>query len=552
MPSRSLFITIHSRLCCILICMSATLTVPAGLPYSPEIDSLLTLLDEAIANSDHYSTIHAGNIRRIQKNDFLTSPTPSLQEQYAISQRLYRQYNSFQCDSSSKYIERSISLARQLGDSSKIYQTIIQEARLNTSLNKPLTSISLLSSINTDSLTVRGRSEYLDACLYAYDNTYPASPGAPSQLRLDKRIRDKSDGIAGSLPPDNPSAMRYRETVTRQNGLLDSAMTINDRRLDSSHFGTTEYASACLDRAMIYYMRGDSENRIKYLILSAIAGIRASVRDNVALATLAHVLTSHGYFDRSHAIFQMARADASALNSPLRKSQNESIAPLIDTSYSLQQTNKHNRTIIIALLIIATGLAVAAFILNRRQRLLHRQSCIDNSTLRGINSQLTDINSNLLVSNNTKEQYMSQFLELCSKYIGRLSSYRQLVYLKVNQKQYDELSRLTHSTDFTREETEEFYENFDKAFTMMYPNFIVEFNLLLREECRTTPAATDRLTPQMRIFALIRLGITNSNDIASLLHYSMSTIYNYRVKVHKQTIDPPKIFESKIRNIDAY
>lgn len=521
-----------------------------GQTFSAEIDSLFTLLDETIANSEHYSSTHAGNIRCLQRNDFRAAP--SLQDQYTANQRLYRQYCTFQCDSSSKYISRNIALARQLGDSSKIYETIVQEARLNTSLNHPQTSMSMLKSINTDYLTAKGRSDYLDACMYAFDNTYPTSPISPLLQRLDKQSRDRFEKVASTLPPDNPSAMRYRETIYRQNGYLDSAMTINDRRLASSRDNTADYTSVCLDRSMIYYLKGDSDNRLKYLLISAIAGLRASVRDNVALATLAHVLSLSGYFDKSHAIFQMARADASALNSPLRKFQTESIAPLIDSSYSLQQSDRNNRTIIFLLFVIATMLALAAVTLNRRQRSRHRQSCIDNSTLRGINSQLTDINSNLLLSNNTKEQYMSQFLELCSKYIARLSSYRQLVYLKVNQKQYDELSRLTHSTDFTREETEEFYENFDKAFTMMYPNFIVEFNLLLREECRTDPPAADRLTPQMRIFALIRLGITNPNDIASLLHYSMSTIYNYRVKVHKQTIDPPKIFESKIRNIDAY
>ena len=97
-------------------------------------------------------------------------------------------------------------------------------------------------------------------------------------------------------------------------------------------------------------------------------------------------------------------------------------------------------------------------------------------------------------------------------------------------------------------ELEELYVNFDKAFLNLYPNFIEEFNELLKPEGRFA-VTKDRLNITLRIFALIRLGITDMTQIANFLHYSVQTIYNYKSRVRKVSLLAPEAFEEKVKKI---
>ena len=76
-----------------------------------------------------------------------------------------------------------------------------------------------------------------------------------------------------------------------------------------------------------------------------------------------------------------------------------------------------------------------------------------------------------------------------------------------------------------------FYEMFDNAFLQLYPRFVEEFNELLKPGSRIELKKGERLNTELRIFALIRLGINDSSRIASLLRYSVNTIYNYRARI---------------------
>ena len=95
----------------------------------------------------------------------------------------------------------------------------------------------------------------------------------------------------------------------------------------------------------------------------------------------------------------------------------------------------------------------------------------------------------------------------------------------------------------------ELYAKFDSIFLNIYPDFIEEFNNLLVPEERIYPKQDELLTTELRIYALIRLGITDSNKIASFLRYSLRTVYNYRTKVRNKSAVTRGDFEDYVKKI---
>ena len=164
--------------------------------------------------------------------------------------------------------------------------------------------------------------------------------------------------------------------------------------------------------------------------------------------------------------------------------------------------------------------------------------------------KLSATQRNLKQANHIKEEYIGHFLNLCSIYIEKLDRFRSTVNRKITAGQAEELLKLTKSSQFAGVEQKEFYANFDNAFLHLYPNFVAEFNELLQPEERFVLKTGELLNTELRIFAIIRLGIDDSSKIANFLHYSINTIYTYRNKVKNKAINRDK-FEEEILKIGA-
>ena len=179
----------------------------------------------------------------------------------------------------------------------------------------------------------------------------------------------------------------------------------------------------------------------------------------------------------------------------------------------------------------------------------NRQLAAKTDELSALAEQLSSVNSQLSESNHVKEEYIGRFMSLCSQYINKLDDYRKLVNKKMKNKEFDELLRMSKSTELKEKELEELYENFDSVFLNLFPNFVQEFNALLDTETQIHPKDENRLTTEIRIFALIRLGIEDSSKIAEFLHYSVNTIYNYRARIKNGAIDNRESFERRVKKL---
>lgn len=164
------------------------------------------------------------------------------------------------------------------------------------------------------------------------------------------------------------------------------------------------------------------------------------------------------------------------------------------------------------------------------------------------NKQLAELNKRLMDTNKRHETYMTLFMDISALYIRKLDDYRKLVSRKVKAKQTDDLLKSINSFKLAEEESSMFYIRFDKAFMELYPNFVEELNTLLKPEHHIVLPPSNELTTEVRIYALMRLGVTDSQEIATLLYYSTQTIYNYKSGMRAKALNR-ETFESDINRL---
>ena len=172
-----------------------------------------------------------------------------------------------------------------------------------------------------------------------------------------------------------------------------------------------------------------------------------------------------------------------------------------------------------------------------------------NKDITETNNQLQERNAQLSESNHIKEEYIAHFFSLCSTYINKLENYRIILNKKATAKQFDEIYKMLKSTTLVDNELEELYKNFDVIFLNLYPTFVKDFNALLIKEEQIVLKQGELLNTELRIFALIRLGITDSVKIAAFLRYSLSTIYNYRTRARNKAAVSRNDFEEMVMKI---
>ena len=314
-------------------------------------------------------------------------------------------------------------------------------------------------------------------------------------------------------------------------------------------------------RSLIYKYSNDSLGEKRNLCLSAISDIRSAIKDHASLWMLAQLLYEDGDMERAYQYMRFSWNATKFYNARLRSWQSADVLSLIDKTYQAMIEKQNDRlqqnllliTALLVLLIVALGYIYCQMkkLADARNHLQVANKQLNglNEELRQMNSCLSSTNVELSESNQIKEEYIARFIKLCSTYINRLDAYRRMVNKKVSAGQIAELLKITRSQDALDEELEELYANFDTAFLHLFPNFVGKFNDLLQENEQILPKKGELLNTELRIFALIRLGIEDSSQIAEFLRYSVNTIYNYRAKVRNKARGSREDFDDLVRKI---
>ena len=330
--------------------------------------------------------------------------------------------------------------------------------------------------------------------------------------------------------------------------------------LDVSSENSREYAEAAYYYA---YTFNEPEEKEEWLIRSAIADIMCGTRDYSSLNDLSGLMFRNGDIERA---FRYAAdhcmVDALYFNGKLRPWQITRLFPEIESAYQEkhQRQNRITLTLLLCLAVLFSIMLVLVGFLYRRQYIIEavrgklQDSYMEidnrNRELEEINSRLVKLNARIQESDKVKQEYIGLFLGMVSDNISTFRKYRMRVLKYIRQGNTKAITDEIEQQEPIDNDILEFYKMFDQAFISIYPDFVEKFNNLLADGAEIVPKGDDILTPELRIFALIKLGITDSSRIASLLHYSANTIYNYRAKTKNRARGSRDSFEDAVRNIE--
>ncbi len=522
------------------------------------IDSLLVELDKSIEKEKNYTHQKQIKINALAKK---LNAVQNDQELYNIYKGLSKYYDVFVADSAQYYTSKSISIAYKLNNKNLISESNIHLARIKAKAGMFPVSLDILKKIDKKSLNHLQLVDYYKAYLEVYIYWIEYQDGR----EVNDLIQQKNgiqDSLINILPKDS-----YEYAI---NYGIKNIELKNFKDAKTSLFGafrfvkkdTREFSILNSIIAYLFESQNNTEKQKEYLAKSAISDIHAAVKENVSLRTLAILLYDDGDNNRANFYIKHSLEDANFYNARLRNIQIARVLPIIDKAYQLdkEKQEKKLRLLLIIVSILSIVLLIAvAFVIKQIQKVskAKKELTKTNSRLNDLNNELQNANDkqaltnrSLAEANHIKEEYIKSFLEICTEYIDRLENFKNIVNRKIKTGQTaDILKMTTSSSQDSTKELKELYNNFDKAFLKIYPDFVGEINKLLRPEEHYPISNDQSLNQELRVFALIRLGVTNNNQIATFLHYTLRTIYNYRSKVKSKAINPDDNFEQLVQKI---
>jgi hypothetical protein len=526
------------------------------------LDSLFVQLEQVMDSSKIYDETKELKIRSLK--GLINEPNLPKEQLFQLNKRLINEYEKYTFDSTIHYIEKNLEVAQQLKNASLINYTNLQLTKILTLSGRYKEAIDILSEINKLSLSRENLIFYFENYQKVYSELSFYSQVDKIKSKYKRQYKNYTDSLLYYLDSESDSYLSIIETRHRDLRQLDDCEKINTQRFNQAKMATPNYSLIAFERSLLYELQGDMENQKKYLILSAISDIKASVKDNASLTILAHLLYNNKQIFKAHRYINFSFNDAEFYNSRLRFIGISNILPLITEAYEVsvdQQKSKLRKSLIIISLLTFVLLFTVIYIYiqvkklaSARNELKYANSQLGNlnEELKSTNTLLNKLNLELSESNHVKEQYIGNFLGIWSNFIDKLNNYRKMVNKQIEARKVTELHQITKSRKLIDDELADFYENFDTTFLSIYPGFVEDFNNLLEDGEKINLKKGELLNTELRIFALIRLGITDSSKIAGLLRYSVRTIYNYRVKIKNKSVVPRDDYQDYIKKIGAF
>lgn len=490
-----------------------------GLSFASTVHAItaeeVEMLDESLAQREHYDSIKRERIKFLKSQPVMD---------YDVCYALFNEYKSYSYDTADVYAEQLVDISTALNDDTLFIQAQLARAFIALSSGLFKESADIYASLDPRRMPDRLRIEY-------YFNYSRLLYDMADYVHGQRSVAYTNQGCALAnaalklLSPDKAQYWLCSAGLSMRQNDFNQALSRFMIALQDSAISEHDCAIAYSSMGYIYYVQGDTAQAEHYEVLAAISDIRSSTKETTALTQVAQMLYKDGQVDLAARYLRIAMEDAVFYNARHRQISISKILPIIEHE-KLAQVEAKNRSVhrltimLYALLVI---LMVILVILASRIQRIHKDGQL-----------ISTINDRLQEANRIKEEYLGSCFFHQSALLEKLEKYERFVKRKAQEKRTDELMTIPVYID-AEMQRRAFYQYFDEVFLRIFPNFVSDFNALLRPNEQIVLKKGELLNTELRIFALIRLGINNNEHIARVLNYSVNTIYTYKTRIHNRS-----------------
>lgn len=504
-------------------------------------ESILTQLDQTIRERHGFDR---AKLRRIEQIKLLARKKSA--DPYQNLLKLYDEYNAYNYDSAYVCIKK----LQQLNTLNNTLKTEIAKIKLGFILLSSgmfKEGFDTLNAVKSKHLPVAWRAEYYSIMGKAYYNLGDYSLDTYYTGIYNHRASRYIDSALQIYGADSYPALYLQALRLTKERRIDEAKKIFQRILK---FKLTyhQYAITASTLADIYINEGKEDTAILWLAKAAIADIKSATKETTAILNLAKLLYRKDEVERAYSYIHIAAEDATFYGARQRKIQINAIQPII-AAQMLNNVEAQKRALFLyASIITVLSLLVIVFatiIFKQVKKLRKAEKLItaSNLSLQEFNRQLSD-------ANRIKEAYIGNFISINSEYLEKLERFKKSIDSKLKQKSYEDIQLVIDNIKLHKER-EDLYRRFDKTFLDLFPNFVKEFNKLFEATDQIIPPSPNELNTELRIFALLRMGITENEKIAQILDYSVNTIYAYKNRLKNKSKVPNDEFDRHVMQIPS-
>lgn len=463
-------------------------------------------------------------------------------DHYDLYSQLFYECQSYHFDRAMMYADHLLEEASRLADTDKIAHATVCKSFAYLSAGLFKESCDLIEDLSTTGMSEDTYRYYAFtyACMMFDLADYDHSDLAQSYCDRGDSLLAETIRTLGSQ--DTVLYWRCIAMQDQRRGQVELAIQHYQMALSGSRVTEHERAIIYSTMAYLYSTQGNTDMQQHYNILAAISDIKSSTKETVAMRWVAEHLYREGDIKHAAICIRHAADDARFYNARHRQVEISQILPIIeqDNINRLRAQNRRIILLIVVTLILLIVSMLALFMYRRRNKQLsHARQTIEQ------------MNTSLLVANKLKEEYLSSLLCWQSDFIGEVEKYQHHIRHSVEKRRYDELTEIPKQVDAQRRRAE-FYNRFDTMFLQIFPTFVSDFNALLRPDEQIVLHRNELMNTDLRIFALMRMGIMHNEVIAQILDYSVNTIYTYKTKIKNRSNLSTEDFYARIMQIPSF
>lgn len=540
--------------------------------FDEPTQSLLCTLDDVIMN--HKMQYREQRLKQINQLK-VQARSATGYNKYNLYKEIFDLYSHFQTDSAQVYICKM----RQL----PAYKTdVVMQATLHIA-QAEIMAVSALyaealneldkvprSLINAEHIELRLYYYRIKRTIYGWMCTYYTKASEQHQLWEEKTMNYRDSLLSfetiKNLNRDIVLADKYNALGQPQKAIN----MLNPYAAQASE--ATPHPYVCFTLAQAYLLKGNRAKGVYYLTLTAIADLHNATCEYQALPMLAQILFDNGDVERAYSYLLCSMEDASYCKAGLRSIEASNIFPIIDKQYKQREKEQRQRDHVLMYALVALSFVLIGVVLYLRKQMqklreMRHQQTRNNAELAAANQRMHEANeklqaalqevkntneelqntySQLRMTDKVKEEYIARYLNRCRMYLDQLAEFRSSTLRLIKNRHFEEVANQLKRDLNAKVEQTQFYADFDAAFLTLFPDFVSSFNALLQPEHQLTVKKNGLLNTELRIYALIRLGIHDTTRIAHFLDYSTATVYNYRSKIRNKAICPPEEFEELV------